>query len=133
MRRRLLACEPVEVLTCVIVDDNPSFLGAATALLEREGIVVAGVASTSAEALRQVAELQPDVVVVDVILGEENGFDLALQLAGTNGAARVVLTSTHAEDDLAELIAESPAIGFVPKSELSGAEIVRLVSASRET
>jgi DNA-binding NarL/FixJ family response regulator len=80
-----------------------------------------------------VAELQPDVVVVDVILGDESGFDLALQLAGTNGAARVVLTSTHAEDDLAELIAESPAIGFVPKSELSGAEIVRLVSASRET
>jgi DNA-binding NarL/FixJ family response regulator len=121
------------VLTCVIVDDSPSFLSAASALLERQGIAVAGVASTSAEAMRKVAELRPEVAVVDVMLGDESGLELARQLAGTNGGVKVVLTSTHAEEDLAEFIADSPAIGFVPKSRLSGAEIVRLVSASRET
>jgi DNA-binding NarL/FixJ family response regulator len=119
------------VLTCVIVDDSPAFLEAASSLLEREGLTVAGVAATTDEALRQVEELQPDVVVVDVMLGSQSGFDLARQLEGVAGDRVVILTSTHAESDLAELIADSPAAGFVPKSRLSGAGIAQLVSDSR--
>jgi len=44
-------------LRCLIVDDSPRFLDAAHSLLERQGIMVGGVAATSAEALRQAAEL----------------------------------------------------------------------------
>jgi DNA-binding NarL/FixJ family response regulator len=117
----------------VIVDDSASFLEAASALLQREGISVAGVASTSGEALRRIEALRPDVVLVDVMLGGESGLDLARRLAGTNGGVKVILTSTHGESDLAELIADSPAIGFVPKSRLSAAEVERLVSGSRGT
>ena len=119
------------MLTCVIVDDSPSFLEAASALLEREGLTIAGVASTSAEALRQVDAQRPDVVVVDVMLGRESGFDLARRLAEGDGAEKVILTSTHAENDLVELIAAAPVIGFLPKSSLSAAGILRLVSDSR--
>ena len=78
-------------------------------------------------------KLQPDVVLVDIMLGSENGFDLARRLAEDDGGVRVVLVSTHAEADFADLIAETPAVGFVPKSELSAAAIRRLVSATRET
>jgi response regulator of citrate/malate metabolism len=63
------------VISCVIVDDSPSFPCIARTLLERDGFTVAGVAKTSAQAIAQVEALQPDVVLVDVFLGEESGVD----------------------------------------------------------
>ncbi len=104
-------------------------------LLEREGLTVAGVASTGAEALWQVAMVRPDIVLVDISLGEESGVDLARRLLeGDLGPeAAVILISTRAEEDVAELIAESPAAGFLPKAKLSASAIRRIVDAhSRE-
>ena len=73
-------------ISCLIVDDNEHFLRAAQVLLEREGLVVMGVTSTSDEAVRQVETLHPDVVLVDIFLGEENGLDLAERLSETSAA-----------------------------------------------
>jgi DNA-binding NarL/FixJ family response regulator len=113
-----------------IVDDNTLFLAAARGLLEREGMRVVGVASTSAEGLRRAEELAPDVVLVDLMLGGESGFDLARRLVeGDRGAmTAVILISTHSQLDFAELIAESPAAGFLPKSELSADGIRRILN-----
>ena len=113
----------------LIVDDNRLFLEAARVLLEREGLRVVGVAATSAEALQRAQELRPEVVLVDITLGGESGFDLARRLAGYHrgGGPAVILISTHAEADFADLIAESPAAGFVPKPELSADAIRRIV------
>ena len=108
-------------IRCLIVDDNREFLDTARVLLEREGIAVVGVATTSADGLRLEKELRPDVVLVDLRLGNENGFDLARQLSAT-----VILISTHAEDEYAETIAASPAAGFIPKAHLSASAILRL-------
>jgi DNA-binding NarL/FixJ family response regulator len=105
---------------CLIVDDNRSFLEAARTLLEREGLSIAGVASTCADALRNAETLRPDVVLVDVSLGNESGFDLARRLAASHGQeATVILISSRCEADLADLVALSPAAGFLSKSELS--------------
>jgi two-component system, NarL family, nitrate/nitrite response regulator NarL len=115
-------------LRCLIVDDNAGFLDAAAALLEREGVTVVGVASASADALAQARELRPDVVLVDITLGQESGFDVAQRLADTDSAhSAVILISTHAEADFADLIEEAPVAGFVPKSELSASAIRRLL------
>jgi DNA-binding NarL/FixJ family response regulator len=113
------------MLRCLIVDDSQLFLDAARGLLERQGLEVVGVASTGAEALRRVAELRPDVTLVDIDLGGESGFEVARQLQQNAVAATgpVILISTHAEQDYAELIEASPAIGFVPKSALSAGAI----------
>jgi DNA-binding NarL/FixJ family response regulator len=117
------------VLRCFIIDDNRRFLAAARALLEREGITVVGVASSAAEALQRAEELRPDVTLVDIRLGEQSGFDVARQLHGRTGLAgsRTVLISTHAEEDYADLIAASPAIGFLPKAILSARAIRNLL------
>jgi CheY-like chemotaxis protein len=114
---------------CLIVDDNESFLAAVRVLLQREGLSVAAVASTYAEALGLFETLRPDVVLVDIFLGEESGLELARHLAqdGHGDAATVILISTQAEDDLADLIAASPAAGFLPKAELSAEAIRRIV------
>ena len=117
---------PIRLL---IVDDNQPFLETARVLLEREGLTVAGVATTSSEALRQAETLRPDVMLVDILLGEESGLDLARRIVGDglSTEATVILISTLAEDDVADLVDESPAVGFLPKRELSAAAIRRFV------
>ena len=126
---RLLTCDADTVpLSCLIVDDNPAFVEAARTLLERQGMTVAGVASSTADAVRQASELRPDVVLVDIVLGRESGFDLARTLAAGDGAGpTVILVSTHSETDFEDLIQDTAAAGFIPKSQLSAEAIQRLV------
>jgi two-component system nitrate/nitrite response regulator NarL len=114
-------------LRCLIVDDNARFLAAASALLEREGLNVVGVARSTADAMRHVQELEPEVVLVDIDLGGESGFELTRTLAAVH-SARVILISTHSEADFDELIAESAAAGFIAKERLS-ASAVRALAA----
>jgi two-component system, NarL family, nitrate/nitrite response regulator NarL len=115
-------------MCCLLVDDNRTFLETARDLLDREGVTVVGIASSSAEALTQAGALRPDVAVVDIGLGNESGFDLARHLAAAGIA--VIMTSTRSEADYADLISESPAAGFLPKAELSAAGIRRLLGQS---
>jgi CheY-like chemotaxis protein len=122
-------------LRCLIVDDNAGFLRSARLLLQREGIDVVAVASTGDEARRRTEELKPDVVLVDVELGHESGFEVAGRLRGEVGASPpdVILISIHAEEDLADLIDASPALGFVAKSHLSARAIHDVLERPRGT
>lgn len=120
-------------LRCLLVDDNDAFLKAASVLLEREGVTVVGEASSITEAQRKARMLRPDVILVDVGLREENGFDLAQVLAGdgqADGDAKVIMISARCETDYAELVAESPAAGFLAKSELSARGIGRILNGT---
>jgi two-component system, NarL family, nitrate/nitrite response regulator NarL len=114
-------------LRCLLVDDSEAFLETASVLLERGGVTVVGVASTIAEALRQARALRPDVILADIGLGGESGFTLARLLARADPAADVILISAAAEADYAELIAESPAAGFLAKSQLSARGVGQLL------
>ena len=115
-------------IRCLIVDDNQAFLDAARVFLERDGLTIAGVALTSVQALLQIEALRPQVVLVDISLGAESGFDLARRIAedGLAAEAVVILISTRAEEDVADLIDESPVAGFLPKEELSASAIHRI-------
>jgi DNA-binding NarL/FixJ family response regulator len=117
-------------LRCVIVDDNPAFIHAAAHFLGHQGISIVGSAATIAEALDCVERVRPDVAVVDIHLGDESGFDLAEQLASGPMSSRVILTSTHSELEFADMIAASPALGFVPKVELSADAVRRLLDST---
>ena len=115
----------------LIADDNPEVAQALRELLERQGVVVTGVASNLAEALRIVDENNPDVVLVDVDLGQDSGFDLAERLTFESARAwPVVLISAHDEADLEDLVRRSPALGFVSKSHLSAAAVHALLHPS---
>ncbi len=130
---RRSACDPCRMpLRCLIVDDSRHFQDAARALLESEGIVVVGVASTGAEALRRAEELRPDVTLLDVDLGGESGFDIARRLVRETSLepASVILISTYAEEDFVDLIAASPAAGFLSKSNLSAHAIRELLGST---
>jgi two-component system nitrate/nitrite response regulator NarL len=116
----------------MIVDDSEAFLASASRFLSAQGLEVVGRASDGAEALRLAQTLQPDVVLVDVQLGDEDGLVLTRRLSASAHAPRVVLISSHRQDDLAELIADSPAVGFLPKSGLNAQAIATLASAPRD-
>jgi CheY-like chemotaxis protein len=112
-------------LRCLLVDDNEHFLAAARDLLEREGLVVAGTASDIADAVGRAAELGPDVVLADINLGGQSGFELARRLSPTP----VIMISTHSGDDYEDLIEASPAIGFLSKLDLSAVAVSTLLGA----
>jgi DNA-binding NarL/FixJ family response regulator len=112
-------------LRLLIVDDSPEVLALAGELLARQGLDVVGTALDGAAALRSAADQRPDVALVDIDLGAESGFELIERL---DPAVRVVLTSTHAESDFADLIDASRAVGFLSKSDLSAPAIEALVN-----
>jgi DNA-binding NarL/FixJ family response regulator len=117
---------------CLIVDDNSVYLSEARALLQRQGMSVVGVASTCGDALAIAASDPPDVALVDVDLGAESGLDVAHALATSNEPVAVIMISAYAEKDLRELLDESPAVGFLPKSVVSRAAIDDLLGDGNE-
>jgi DNA-binding NarL/FixJ family response regulator len=134
MRSTVSVCHPrtAVALRCLIVDDSQSFCEAARDLLEGQGVAVVGCATSGAEALRSVQELRPEVALVDIDLGADSGFDLARRLADTLDGSKpqVILISTHDEREFVKLIASSPAVGFIAKTELSAAKIHQLLGGA---
>ena len=115
--------------TVLIVDDHPSFRASARALLEASEFEIVGEASDGAAALAAVAQLSPDVVLLDVQLPDMSGFDVCAFLDRHNGAPpAIVLTSSRDLEDYGELVESSCARGFVPKAELSGEAIADLIA-----
>jgi DNA-binding NarL/FixJ family response regulator len=115
--------------TVLIVDDHPSFRASARAMLEAEGFEVVGEVADGASALEAVAELEPDLVLLDVQLPDMSGFDVCAALERGNGPPPdVILVSSRDVSDYGELVAASSACGFVPKGELSGELVAALLA-----
>jgi len=113
---------------CLLIDDSREFLASAARLLESQGIDVVGCATSPSEALNLVAELKPELALVDIELGDEDGIELAQQLEALVPSMKVVLISAHDPADVGELIVESRARGFLPKSALGAHAIAALLA-----
>ena len=123
------ACDDLCVRpTVVIVDDHSGFRSQARALLEAEGFEVVAEAEDGMSALAVVARLRPRIVLLDVQLPDIDGFEVAERLAQAGDSPAVVLISTRDISSYRRRLAQSPARGFVSKSELSGNAICALVS-----
>src|SRR4051812_23135029 len=119
-------------LRYVIVDDDASFREEMRGLLAEQGLDIVGGAGSAADARQQIAELRPDVALIDIDLGGESGLELARQLReqpGQGAVPHLILVSTHDEAEYAELIEASSAIGFLAKIDLSAATIREMLAA----
>jgi len=117
------------VRSLVIVDDNAGFRARARTILEAEGFRVVGEAEDGQTAISVCRELQPDVVLLDIGLPDVDGFEVTTRLQSDGPRApMVVLTSSRDASDYRVRIRRSPARGFVPKDELSGAAIAALIA-----
>jgi DNA-binding NarL/FixJ family response regulator len=115
-------------MSVLIVDDHPTFRASARLLLSAEGYEVVGEAADGAAALEAARALRPQVILLDVQLGEIDGFEVARRLTGEGNPASIVLTSSRDERDYGPLVGESGARGFIPKGELSGARLAEVLA-----
>jgi len=106
----------------LIVDDHSAFRASARRVLEQDGFEVIGEADDGASGIKLARELDPDLVLLDVVLPDTTGFDVAEELRGVR--ADVVLVSSRGSADLAPRLRDTPALGFIPKDELTS-EAVR--------
>ena len=111
----------------LIVDDHESFRRFARRLLEFADYTVVGEAADGAEALDRVAELAPELVLLDVLLPDTTGFDVAEQLAASDNAPSVILTSSRSAADFGERLEQTPALGFIAKGDLSPDALARVI------
>jgi DNA-binding NarL/FixJ family response regulator len=115
--------------TYLIVDDHAAFRRQARALLEAEGVHVIGEAHDGASALAAVAEIGPDVVLLDVGLPDRDGFDVAVELGRLASPPRVVLISSREASEFRSRLADAPVAGFVQKDDLSAGALQRVLGA----
>jgi DNA-binding NarL/FixJ family response regulator len=107
--------------TVLIVDDHADFRTSARALLEAEGFAVIGEASDGREALAAVTTLRPAVILLDIQLRGPDGLEIAERIAEAPHPPAVVLISSRDAAAYGARLARAPALGFIAKSELSGA------------
>jgi len=115
------------VQTFLVVDDHPSFRKTARVLLESEGFQVVGEAADGASAIEAAKTLRPDVVLLDIVLPDIDGFEVAARLISNGNPPAIVLTSSHDARDFGRLIHESGARGFISKAELSASRLRALL------
>ena len=104
----------------LIVDDHASFRRLASRVLARAGFEVVGEAVDAASALREVEVLEPDVVLLDVMLPDRSGLEVARELALGPRPPRVVLTSSRSRSDFGGAFEGIGGCKFIPKHQLSG-------------
>ncbi|WP_432889828.1 response regulator [Kribbella sp. CA-245084] len=113
--------------TLLIVDDHAGFRARARALLEAEGYVVIGEAEDGESGVAAAHALTPDLVLLDVALPDIDGF-LVCERIMQDGhpPPAVILTSSREISSYRERLEKSKALGFVAKSDLSGATLEAL-------
>jgi DNA-binding NarL/FixJ family response regulator len=115
--------QPEVAQRILIVDDHAPFRETARGLLETEGFEVVGEAEDGLGAVRLAAELEPDVVLLDVHLPDIDGFEVARRLRDLPSPPIVILTSSR--EDYGSLVEASAARAFVLKDKLSGETLAR--------
>jgi two-component system response regulator EvgA len=116
--------------TVLVVDDHPRFRSFARRLLEAAGFAVVDEAQDGASALAAVRALRPDVVLLDVLLPDTTGFELAEALSVDPACPVIVLTSSRTAADFDVSLARSSARGFIAKRDLTAAAFAALVEGA---
>jgi CheY-like chemotaxis protein len=111
----------------LVVDDDAIFRRLIGEVLAGWGHTVVGEAGGVREALARARELRPDIALVDIGLPDGDGFSLTRQLSAMPWPLRVVLISTDANAASVPATRRVGASGFLPKDQLSGAALRRLI------
>jgi DNA-binding NarL/FixJ family response regulator len=113
--------------TILIVDDHPMFRRGLASLIESEpDLAVCGQAGSSAAALQAAQQSQPDLVTVDLALGESDGLDLVKEMKRRHPGIPALVLSMHDEAVYAERSLRAGARGYVTKQQLDETVLVAI-------
>jgi DNA-binding NarL/FixJ family response regulator len=116
-------------LTVFLADDHAVVRDGLHALLSAEGdIEVVGTAANGRDAVRRVAELGPDVAVVDVVMPDLGGIEATRQMREASPSTQVVILSMHASEEYVLRALQAGARGYLLK-ETAGEEVIDAVRA----
>lgn len=102
----------------LVVDDHPAVREALASKIGRQAdLEVCGEAADMTEALRLVADTQPDLAVVDISLKTANGIDLIKRIKDRNDSVRMLVWSMHSESLYAERALRAGALGYINKDQ----------------
>ena len=100
----------------LLVDDQAEFLAAAGAFLRLQpGVEVVGCFTSGRQAIEAVAELQPDLVLLDLVMPEMNGFEVTRRIKASGSDTRIVILSYCDADDYGAAAVDAGAVGFINK------------------
>jgi DNA-binding NarL/FixJ family response regulator len=120
--------KPIKRARVLIVDDHPAVREALAWRIGRQSdLKVCGEAADMSEALRLLADTNPDVAVVDISLKASNGIDLIKRIKDRNAHVRILVWSMHSEALYAERALRAGALGYVNKDQATD----RIVEATR--
>ena len=104
----------------IIVDDHPIFrMGMGELLNQESDFVVCGVAEDIASARRLIEKYVPELAIVDITLGRDNGLDLVKEMSGVKNGPAILVLSMHDEQVWAERAIRAGARGYIMKKEAS--------------
>jgi len=108
----------LEVKRLLCVDDSPDMLEILVDLLQPQFTIV-GTLSCGASVLSEATALNPDIILLDVDLGDISGFAVAEQLRSSGCPASVVFLSVHESIDFIRAAKDLGAAGYVYKSQIT--------------
>jgi len=114
-------------LRVVLVDDNPAMLDTLAEMLQGD-FTIAGKFSSPAPMLAELGRLNPDIILLDVSLGDMTGFYVAKTLKRMGCAAKIIFVSVHENPDFVRAAFDLGASGYVFKSQI-GADLLNALDA----
>jgi DNA-binding NarL/FixJ family response regulator len=108
----------VRRLRVLIGDDNPAMLEVVTQMLKDEYQVVGALAEASA-VVAQVPKLKPDILVLDISMGDMNGFEITRRLRSDFCRSKIIFLTVHEELEFIRAAFDAGASGYVFKSRMN--------------
>ncbi len=119
----------MEETKVLIVDDHEVVrLGLAALLNRKSGFVVVGEAGNASEAVQKTLDLDPDIIIMDIRLGEENGIDACRQIKDFKPDAKVIMLTSYADDEAVFASIMAGAVGYVLKK-IGSDELLRALES----
>jgi DNA-binding NarL/FixJ family response regulator len=111
------AGKPVRRQRVAVVDDHTTFSDLlCLALNAEDDLECVGTAADRVSTLALVKDIRPDIVVMDVQLGGEDGVEITAELTSHHADLRVVILTAHASRDLMRRAIAARACGLLPKN-----------------
>jgi DNA-binding NarL/FixJ family response regulator len=117
----------VQVTRLLLVDDNPAMLQTLVEMLDRD-FTIAGTLSTGESVIQEARDLDADVILLDISLGDTTGFEVAERLRESGSKARIVFLSVHENPAFVQAGLQHGAYGYVFKSNISR-DLVKAITA----